>query len=62
VRVVRALHTDVEEARAEARDLHVPFLLVAGALERVEGVAADDGERVALAALLRGGDAAGGDA
>jgi ATP phosphoribosyltransferase regulatory subunit len=60
VRVVRALHTDVERARSEARDLHVPFLLVAGALERVEGVMADDGERVALAALLRGGDAAGG--
>jgi ATP phosphoribosyltransferase regulatory subunit len=60
VRVVRALHTDLEEARAEARDLRVPFMLVGGALHRVEGVAADDGERAGLVALLGGGDADGG--
>ncbi|MBW6454834.1 MAG: ATP phosphoribosyltransferase regulatory subunit [Trueperaceae bacterium] len=62
VRVVRALHTDAEEARAEARDLRVPFLLVAGALEPVEGVAADDDERVAITALLRGAGPIGGGA
>jgi ATP phosphoribosyltransferase regulatory subunit len=60
VRVVRALHTDVEEARSEARALRAPFLLVAGALERVEGVASDDDERAALSALLRGRDGDGG--
>ncbi len=62
VRVVRALHTGAPAARAEARDLRVPFLLVAGALERVEGVVADDDERLALAALLHGPDATGGGA
>ncbi|MFU8889112.1 MAG: ATP phosphoribosyltransferase regulatory subunit [Trueperaceae bacterium] len=62
VRVVRALHTDAEEARAEARDLRVPYLLAAGALEPVEGVAADDDERVAITALLRGAGPIGGGA
>jgi ATP phosphoribosyltransferase regulatory subunit len=60
VRVVRALHTDVEEARSEARALRAPFLLVAGALERVEGVASDVDERAALTALLRCRDDDGG--
>jgi len=59
VRVVRALHDDVEAARDEARDLRVPFLLVAGALEPVDGVPAGDGEQAELAGLLRRRPAAG---
>ena len=54
VRVVRALHADVEAAAAEARDRGVPFLLFDGRLERVEGVATDDAEFAAMTALLRG--------
>ena len=54
VRVVRALHDDPEAASAEARDRQVPYLLVDGRLERVEGVKADDAAYAAMTALLRG--------
>ena len=58
VRVVRALHPDVEAAAAEARDRGVPFLLFDGRLERVDGVATDDAEYAAMTALLRGANSA----
>ncbi len=60
--VVRALHTDVEAASAEARERQVPFLLFDGRLERVEGVAIDDAELAAMTALLRGANSAAEDA
>jgi ATP phosphoribosyltransferase regulatory subunit len=54
VRVVRALHADPEAASAEARDRQVPYLLIDGRLERVEGVKTDDAAYAAMTALLRG--------
>jgi ATP phosphoribosyltransferase regulatory subunit len=63
VRVVRSLQPDLAGARDEARERRVPYLLVEGRLETVEGVTdGDEHERHALLALLAADDASGGGA
>lgn len=59
VRVVRALHPDLSGARQEARERRIPFLLVDGRLEAVDGDGAD-AERVALEATLAAAGIGGG--
>jgi ATP phosphoribosyltransferase regulatory subunit len=50
VRVVRALHPELEAARDEARERRVPYVLVDG---RLEAVGAETPDRAELEALLR---------
>jgi hypothetical protein len=60
---VRSLQPDLAGAREEARERRVPYLLVEGRLEVVDGAAdADEHERTALMSLLAGDDAEGGGA
>jgi len=54
VRVLRSLEGDIEDARREARELGVPFLLVGGRLESLDPSAREQGRLEELAAALAG--------
>jgi ATP phosphoribosyltransferase regulatory subunit len=52
VRVRRSLQPDLDASLREARGAGIPFVLVSGRLQPVEGVAADAGELASLQSLL----------
>ena len=54
VRVVRALHADLDGARDEARTRSAPFVLADGRLLSVDAAGADAAELAVLSALLEG--------